>query len=428
MIYKNRVVRNSIWIIGCHIIQAMLSFVVTMLTARYLGPSNYGLINYAASLVAFLTPIAKLGLDTILINEFVTYPEREGETLGTSMVISLMSSILCIFGLITFVSVANQGEPDTIIVCALYSVILIANVLEMTKFWFQTHLLSKYTSIATLVAYVGKAAYQIFLLANGSSIYWFAITNALDIFLIDIIITFLYKRNGGQSLGFSWSTVRRLLSQSRYYIISSMMVTIFANTDRVMIKMLLGDMETGYYSAAVTCANMTSFIFAAIINSAHPVILKNHKEDEHKFNKSLTLLYSTIIYLAVAQSIVIFTCAPVIVNVLYGNEYLAATEPLRWIVWYTLFSYIGSVNWVYVQATGNQAILWKLNLIGAIGNVALNALLIPAMGVNGAAIASLLTQIVTNLISCFIFHQLRPILKLMKNSLSPKNFSVFIKK
>ena len=132
MIYKNRVVRNSIWIIGCHIIQAMLSFVVTMLTARYLGPSNYGLINYAASLVAFLTPIAKLGLDTILINEFVTYPEREGETLGTSMVISLMSSILCIFGLITFVSVANQGEPDTIIVCALYSVILIANVLEIS--------------------------------------------------------------------------------------------------------------------------------------------------------------------------------------------------------------------------------------------------------------------------------------------------------
>ena len=49
----NRLVNNASWIIGCKIVQNILSFVVSMMSARYLGPSNYGLITYATSVVAF---------------------------------------------------------------------------------------------------------------------------------------------------------------------------------------------------------------------------------------------------------------------------------------------------------------------------------------------------------------------------------------
>ena len=47
-------VKNASWIIGCKLAKAVLTLIVTMLTARYLGPSNYGLINYAASIVTFV--------------------------------------------------------------------------------------------------------------------------------------------------------------------------------------------------------------------------------------------------------------------------------------------------------------------------------------------------------------------------------------
>lgn len=48
----NKTIQNAKWIIGCKIVQSLLQMVVGMLSARYLGPSNYGLINYAASIVA----------------------------------------------------------------------------------------------------------------------------------------------------------------------------------------------------------------------------------------------------------------------------------------------------------------------------------------------------------------------------------------
>ena len=113
-------VQNASWIIGGKIVQASIGIIISMLTARFLGPSNYGLINYAASIVAFVTPIMQLGLNGVLVNEIIRNPEEEGKTVGTAVVMSLTSGLLCILGIFAFVSIVNVGETETIIVCMLY--------------------------------------------------------------------------------------------------------------------------------------------------------------------------------------------------------------------------------------------------------------------------------------------------------------------
>ena len=55
---NNKIIKNASWIIACRIAQAILSLVVSMVTARYLGPSDYGLITYANSIVAFIVPLS----------------------------------------------------------------------------------------------------------------------------------------------------------------------------------------------------------------------------------------------------------------------------------------------------------------------------------------------------------------------------------
>ena len=52
-IFKNKVVKNAGWIIGGNLANKVLEFLVGILTARYLGPSNYGLINYATAYTTF---------------------------------------------------------------------------------------------------------------------------------------------------------------------------------------------------------------------------------------------------------------------------------------------------------------------------------------------------------------------------------------
>lgn len=425
---KSRIVANASWIIVCRIIQSILSLVVSMLTARYLGPSNFGLINYAASIVSFIAPVMYLGLSSILVQEIINHPDDEGETLGTSLFMSFIMSILCIIGIICFVSVVNAGERETLIVCSLYSLMLLFQCIDLLQYWFQAKLKSKYTSIVMLIAYTLVSCYKIFLLAKGKSVYWFALSNTLDYFIIAIALLFIYRRVGSFRLRISTKRVKGLLSRSKYYIISNLMVMVFTQTDKIMLKIMLDDSATGYYAAAVGCASLSSFIFSAIIDSMRPSIFESVKYSFDAFEDIVIKLYCIVIYLSLAQSVFLTLLAKPVILILYGEQFLTTAKILRLVVWYTTFSYLGSVRGVWMLATNNQRHLLSINLVGAASNVILNCLLIPLMGVMGAALASLLTQFFTNVVMGYIVNDIRDNNRLMVLGINPVIMKDIIKR
>ena len=417
---KSNILKNASWIIVCKIIQAVISFFIGMYTARYLGPANYGLINYAASVTAFLIPVMQLGFRSILVNEFILSPKREGEILGTTVVLSVCSAFLSIIGIFAFTMIANRGERDTIIVCLLYSVSLLFQAVELTEMWFQAKLLSKYTSLATLIAYFFVSAVRIYLLISDKSIFWFAGAYVLDYFLIAFILLIFYRKNRGLKLSFSFNLGKELLGRSKFYIVSTMMVTIFAQTDRIMLKLMIDETQTGYYSTAITCISAANFVYAAIIDSFRPSILDAKKNNSPDFEKRLATLYAIITYLSLAQSIAMTILAKPIILIIYGEAYAPSIDVLRVAVWYVTFSYYGMVRNIWILAEQKQKYLWIINLTGAVANVILNYLLIPIMGVVGAGLASLLTQFFTNVIVNYFIKPIRYNNRIMLRGLNPK--------
>lgn len=424
---KSDVLNNAKWIVGCKVMQSILQLIIGMLTARYLGPSNYGLISYAASLVAFAVPIMQLGFRSTLVQEYVNYSEEEGKILGTSLIMNILASIACMFGVVSFAAIANPSETETILVCLLYSTSLFFQAIEMIQYWFQARLLSRYSSVAMLCAYFIVALYRVYLLIEQKSILWFAVTHSIEYGLVGIALLLYFKKLSNQKLSFSLKLAKRIFSKSKYYIVSGLMVTIFQNTDHVMLKLMIGDIENGYYTTAVTCAGMTQFIFLAIIDSARPLILTNRKTDLKKFEEELSSLYSIIIYLALAQSVCFVILADPIIRILYGSAYLSAIPVLRIVVWYTAFSCMGTIRNIWILAEGKQSVLWIINLSGALINVVLNAILIPYMGACGAALASALTQFFANFVMGFIMKSIRLNNKYILRSLDPRLAISFIK-
>ena len=419
----NKIVKNASWIIICRIAQSVLALVINMISARYLGPSNFGLLTYAASLVAFVLPVMQLGFADTLVQEIIDRPEEEGAILGTSVVLTSLSAVVCILGVTSFSFVANPNETATLIVCFLYSLNLIFQSFQLTQYWYQAKLLSKYTSIVGLIAYTVVSIYKIFLLVSKKSVYWFALSNSFDYAIIAISILIIYKRLGGNKLSFSFNLGRIMFSRSKHYIISGIMVAVFAQTDKVMLKIMIDETATGLYGSAVAIAGVTSFVFSAIIDSFRPAILEVHESDIYKYEHRLTMLYSIVIYLALFQSLFITIFAKILIHVMYGAAYLSATSALKIIVWYTTFSYIGAVRNIWILSNNKQNYLWSINLSGALANVALNLFLIPRFGINGAALASLLTQFFTNVIIGYIIKDIRPNNVIMLNSLKPSFFA-----
>lgn len=424
----NRVLKNASWIVGCKIVQSIITFLIGMLTARYLGPSNYGLISYASSVVAFALPIMQLGFNSTLVQEFIEKPEKEGKILGTCLTLNILSAIASIVGVTSFAYIANPDETETVIVCFLYSLTLLFQAVEMTQYWFQAKLLSKYPSIVALIAYVVVAVYKIYILVSGKSIRWFAVSHVIEVFVIAILLIVLFKKLSKQKLSFSWELGKQMFNRSKYYITSSIMVVIFQQTDRIMLKLMLDEAQTGYYSAAITCIGITSFVFSAIIDSARPSILESNVSSKDRFEKKTVVLFSVITALSLAQSIGMTLLSKPIILIVYGEAFLPAVPVLSCAVWFVTFGYYGMVRNIWILAEGQQKYLWIINLCGAVMNVIVNLILIPLYGAVGAAVASVITQFFTNFVLCFVIKPIRKCGYLILKSFNPKNLVAFVKK
>ena len=416
---NKRVVSNAKWIIICRIGQSLLQLIVGMITARYLGPSNYGLINYAASIVAFVLPFMQLGMPSTLVQELIETPEKEGEIMGTAVLSNLVSGLASMVVVISFVSVANRGETITLIVSALYSLSLLFRAMELMTYWFQYKLKSKFPSIIMLGVSIVLSAYKIFIVISAKSIYWFAVITSIEYALSGFAMVFIYSGMKTQRFKFTFAMVKRLFYRSKYFILALAMVTVFQNTDHIMLKMMVGDSQNGFYTAAFTCATIFHFLYFAIVDSMRPVILESKKNQSKQYGENISSLYSIVIYTAVAQAVGFTILAKPIVSVLYGAEYMETVQVLRVIVWQVAFSHMGTVRNIWMLAEGYEKYVWRINLAGALLNIILNALLSPHYGAVGAALASFATQIFTNFILNFVLPVMKDNRKLLLMGLNP---------
>lgn len=407
-IQNNRVVKNAKWMIAEQMVQMLVSLIIGMITARYLGPSNYGVINYCAAYIAFFTAIATLGLEMIIVKELVASPEKEGEILGSAVLMRLGAGFLSVISIMLILFFVDGNNKLILTVGFLQSTVLVFKAFEIFDFWFQARYKSKYSSALKSISYVLVALYKVYILVAGKSVMWFAFSTSLDFLIIAIFLSVAYAKTGGMRLSFSKETSKRLLLQGYHFIISNLIITVYAQIDKVMIKQFMDDTQVGYYSAAIMICTYWVLIPTAIINAARPAIMQQKIDgNDQMYKKRFKQLYAILIWLGIFVSVAVSIFAGLIVRIAYGAAYLPAAGSLIIAIWYTTFATLGVArgNWLACE-NKNKYAKWFV-LIGAIVNVILNAILIPTMGIEGAAIATLVTQICVCFVGPLCFSETR---------------------
>ncbi|WP_295087752.1 flippase [Ruminococcus sp.] len=395
----SRVFKNISWLVGGKIVQMIIAFVVNILTARYLGSSDFGLINYASVYTGFFSSLCSLGLNSVIVKEMIDHKDKQGELLGTSIVLRLIASALSWVSIICLSCLIDKGEPLTTKIVGLCCIGMLFQAFTILEYWFQARLESKVCAIATIIAYLIMSAYKVVLLILGKSVEWFAVATSIDYIVIVAFVYMFYKKKGGPQFSFSWSTGKNLLSQSYHFIISTLMVSIYGNTDKFMLKhMLHNTSSVGNYGVAVQLCMAWVFVLQAIIDSFYPSIMELHKQDYEKYKKRNIQLYGIIFYVSLIASVGITFIAKPAVLFLYDDDYIGAVEPLKVITWYTAFSYLGVARNAWLVCEGKQKYLKYLYGSAVVLNILINWILIPKFGVTGAAVASLITQIGTSIV------------------------------
>ena len=404
---KKRVIANMSWLMGGKIVNMILSFFVSLATARYLGPSNFGSINYVAAYVSFFSSIASLGLSVIVIKEVSSGEEDDNKVIWTGILMRFLTAVASTIAVVAFFAIAKRNDPLRVPIAALESIAILASAFDTFMYWFQGKLLGKYVSIAGVIAYLAMSLYRLYLLANGADILWFAFATSVDTLVLALVLFIFYVKENGFRPVISLPLGKKLLKQSYHYLISGLIAILYSKIDQIMLGDMLDKASVGLYSAALAIAGLWGMIPSAFIQSVSPILYKNAQTDRGMFLKRLKQSYAGIWFLNVCWSLAISLFSYWVVLLLYGAEYMGARKALIIVVWYSGISSLGSLTQVYLATENKNKYINYFALAGLVTDVALNALLIPHFGITGAAVATLATYCVIHIVMPLVIKDTR---------------------
>lgn len=399
-------IKNSGWMVFSRVYQMIFSLIVGALTARYLGPNNYGVINYGLSYVNIFNTICSLGFEGVIVKRIINNPKEEGELLGTSILLRTLASIFSIISLILFFNFSNS-DTATIIVGTIQSISLIFNIYEILELWLQAKLMSKYATIARCIAVTCVGIWKVTMLTLNVSVEFFAFTTIIESVVTLLVLVISYMKLKGPKIKVKMALTKKILFEGSQFLLSSLCIIIYTRMDKIMLGAFIDNVSVGIYSAALIISELWQFIPMAIINSSRPLLLQYKQEDESKYNERIKLVYSIIIFMGIFVGIGIMIFGKIAIKILYGQEYLDAFAPLAILVWASIFAVLGSARTTWLITENKEKYLKIFVLLGAIVNLILNYLLIERFTIIGVAMATLMAQVVVSIIAPYIFKETR---------------------
>ncbi len=366
-----------------------IKMIVSIMLARYLGRGSNGIINGGIAYIYFFSAIATLGLDQFIVKELHQFPNNRDQILGTSFWMKIMAGLCCIPIIYTaYLIYPAKGTPYNYIL--IFSTIGIIQAFTVIDAYFQSQVQSKYIMQVQIAGNLISAFIKLLLIYTKQPLIYFIYAYTFDFLLISIgyYLTYQRKQRSVLKWSFNYPLAVKLLKYSWPLIISGIMVSLYMKIDAIMLQNMAGVKEAGAYATVAQFSEAWNFIPAVIVTSLFPAILNAKRDDAARYKKRIQHLYDLMVYLSLPVAIVITFASPLIYKLL-TPEYAYAAPTLSVHIWSGVFVFLGAASSQYLIAENFNNLTFIRTGFGAIVNIVLNLLLIPHMGMMGAAIATL---------------------------------------
>lgn len=409
------VYENTTWLFSGAAFRLCINTVVTFWVARYLNPSQYGLLSYIIATVALIEPFATMGLNAVVVRHLIEDRTHERFILGTAFVIRTIASCISFFTLLIIIFIYHpDGHLFTIGVFVL-GVSKLLSGFEIIDLYFQSKVQSRFTVISTVSALLLASTLKILLVFLGASVLWFVVAQALEYVFELGISLYIFKQTVHSPLKWAatWSTAKVLLTKSWPLMLSGIAAILNLKIDQVMIANFLSTTSVGLYAAAAHLSEVWFFVPTAIVASCFPTILATRFTNYPKYEEQLRMLFSFLFYLALGVALFFQFSSNYAIIHLYGSQYASAASVLKIHIWGAIFIFMRALlsKWLVSEE------LYVFSLVthgsGAILNILLNWVLIPQYGIVGAAWATVISYGMSSYFSLFFHPKTLPVALLM---------------
>lgn len=284
-----KVIANIFWLMADNVLRLGIGLVVGVWVARYLGPQQFGLLNYSVAFVGLFSVFAKLGLDSIAIRELVRNVASGNEILGTTFILKLVGGIISFLLAIATILLIRTDDPESLWVTGIIALSLIFQIFDGINLWFQSQVQSKYVVYAKNGAYILANAIKILLIQAKAPLIFFAVITLGEVVFSALGLVIVYRLTGHlfKTWKFNFPLARDLLKESWPNILTGFSIAIYMRVDQLMLGSMIGDEAVGIYSVGVRLAEIWYFVPVAISSSVNPAIIRAKQEGEESYYRRI---------------------------------------------------------------------------------------------------------------------------------------------
>ena len=425
------ITKNSGFLFFGKIFGYIFAFLFNIFIVRSLGSESYGMFVLVYTFVSFFAIILKFGLNQGLV-AYIPKLKTEKKIKEIKDIINYSIIFITCISIVTVITVIIQSnnistiflnDIDTKhILIKMSGLIIFLSLINLLEGIYRAQNKIKYYVLGKniLVNVLKLSTYILLIIVfKNKFINSLIIAYYISIF---IILIYLFKKLDSISFDFKFNIkslgiFKKMIIFSFPLFLSDILGFAITRTDIFMIGYFLGNVDVGTYNVALKIASASTFAALSFSSMFSPVISKLYNNREYK---KLEQIYTTITKWIFMISIFLLSLVILYskeLMLIFDSEFVYGNFALILLVLGQIINGISSTAGFMNVMTGNPQYEFYTNIFLLVTNVLINYWLIPLIGINGAAIASLLSFFFMGVIKILLVYKDHKWLPFSKNYL-----------
>ncbi len=388
--------RNAGAIAVARILSSAALFGWQLVLGRLLGESEFGVYGTVGALISIGAVITGFGLSLIVIRDVARRPQEAGRYLTAALVMHIALSGIAYLSM-NALALALGYSADIRALTALALVALLTDILGTVAF---DQLIAKERMVATSAVEIGNvlariAAGAVVLALGGGLMGLYAVTILTSLGRAAALWWLMVRAGVRPRWPFERVIARPLFINALPLALGGIVNIAYIQIDKLMSTSLLGAAQTGYLTAAsVIVVGVVEILSTTVLTALFPLMSRLYEPgrdpDPFYFMVRKLAFFTLLIGLPVALTFTVF--AEAITVPLFGANFAPAAQVLRVLIWYAALTMVVNVFAQALMVQNRQQRYVAMRVGGLAGKLALNLLLMPVIGVTGAAVASVVAE------------------------------------
>ena len=369
---------------------------VTAWVARYLGPSDFGSLNYTLSVVAIYLAFTKFGIDHLL-TKGITENRTEAKKLISNAIILRGGGSLLMIPIFWFIIQPLQKDETEVLLISILSIGSAFRAFEVLESYYYANQLTQRIAYSQALQSFTVNIAKLTLIYYKCELLYIGLVYILEYFLYSFFLYLFQKESQFNLRFFDLKLILKFFREGLPLLMTGLATTLYSRVDQIMIQQILESSQTGNYAAAVRIHEAWLFVPLYICNSLFPSIMKGHAEKQNQ-RKKLIKLYGLLFTLTAIVALFFLKFSNMVIELVYADKYAQSTQILQILSFSSIFFAINLItNRNDILHNQNYRILFR-SIVGMLANILLNLYLIRAYGSNGAAIATIISLSIVSVV------------------------------